>query len=85
MRKVNKKTVENLIELLRKYWESGDINIYNNVIIASELVSMELYGTETKWMILRDFISGMCGKQALKDCSNDEIFEILKLVGIEVV
>lgn len=84
MRKVNKETVENLIELLRKFWESSDIK-YRDLVIAGKLISMELYGTETKCFILINFISGMCGKQALKNCTNDEIFEILKLVGIEVV
>lgn len=85
MRKVNKETIENLIEVSRLYWKIGNISIHRDMVIASELVSMELYGTKEKCIILNNFISGICGKQALKDCSNEEIFEILKLVGIEVV
>ena len=84
-RKVKKESIVELARLKRKYATFGDTDILDAIVTQCKRVSQEAYGKEIYWCAISDFMGALCGIRPLKNCSNDEIFEILKLVGIEVV
>lgn len=84
-REVKRKSIVELARLKRKYATCGDTDILEAIVAQCKQVSQEAYGKEIYWCTISDFIGALCGIRPLKTCTNDEIFEILKLVGIEVV
>lgn len=84
-REVKKESIMKLARLKRKYATFGDTDILDAIVAQCRQVSQEAYGKEIYWCTISDFMGALCGIRPLKNCSNDEIFEVLKLVGIEVV
>nr|DAQ17666.1 MAG TPA: hypothetical protein [Caudoviricetes sp.] len=84
-RKVKKESIVELARLKRKFAKYGDTDILSAMTAQCRQVSQEAYGKEANWCTISDFMGALCGIRPLKNCTNDEIFEILKLVGIEVV
>lgn len=84
-RKVKKESIVELARLKRKFAKYGDTDILSAMTAQCKQVSQEAYGEEANWCTINYFMGALCGIRPLKNCTNDEIFEILKLVGIEVV
>ena len=82
MRIVNKTTMDELARLVRKYWSSGDTDLFDAKYRKASELSEQAFGSDAKWLQFCDIVDGaICLNQ---NVSNDIIYQIFGLLGIEV-
>ncbi|MDD4278485.1 MAG: hypothetical protein PHX74_01995 [Candidatus Sumerlaeales bacterium] len=82
MRSVKKKTMDDLIRVVRKYWATGDTDVLDLKHIKGNELSEQAYGNDAKWLPLLDIVDGVINLN--QNTSNDTIYIIFGLLGIDV-
>ena len=82
MRKVPKKLLDRFLHKCRRYWLEGE-SIYAETYLAAKDLQIE---TEVQWLAWKDFINSLLYSQGIaREFTNEQIYEILKILGWEVV
>ena len=82
MRSVNKTTMDALVRIVRKYWAMGDVDIFDLKHNKGNELSEQAYGSDSKWLPLLDIVESVINLN--QNTSNDTIYKIFGLLGIEV-
>lgn len=86
MKSIKKSTLLELARLTRKYAKTGDVDILPKKIAYAQELAKQAYGGVSAWSAFDSFLSAVVGVFALKPrCSNEELCELFKLLGFEVV
>ena len=83
MKTVQKKTLDNLIRLSHKYWETGDVDILDARIRTADALSFDVFGNVLEAFSIIDFVDS-CIKLNNKIISNETIYAAFGVIGIEV-
>ena len=82
MRSVNKTTMDELARIVRKYWATGDTDLFDAKYRKASELSEQAFGSDEKWLQFCDILdAAICLNQHV---SNDIIYKIFGLLGIEV-
>ena len=82
MRSVKKETMDEQARIVRKYWATGDVDLFGAKYRKAYELSEQAYGSNAKWLQFCDILdSAICLNQ---NVSNDIIYQIFGLLGIEV-
>ena len=86
MKQINKATLDELIRLERKYWETSDTDILDARIKTAFELSSQAFGCDLSWIKFADIVSSIVGgSHALKPkATNADIYKVLELLGFEV-
>lgn len=82
MRTVENKPLNELIRIIRKYWETGDTDFLEIKITRAKELSMQAFGNDAKWLAFSDFAFGIIRLDP--SISNTKIQLALELAGISV-
>ena len=82
MKKVPKKLLDIFLHKCRIYWLNGE-SIYTETLLAAKDLQIE---TEVQWFAWKDLINSLLYPQGLaREFTNEQIYEVLKIFGWEVV
>ena len=82
MKHVKKATIDEMAWLVRKFWSSGDTNIFNAKYRKASELSEQAFGSNAKWLQFCDILDGAICLN--RNVSNDTIYKIFGLLGINV-
>lgn len=83
MKQIRRKLLDSLICLERLYWETGNADILPGAISIAMEISEE---SNVEWLSIKDFATSIVINNGLsKDASNEKIYEVLNVLGWEVV
>ena len=82
MRSVKKETMDELARLVRKYWSSGDVDLFGAKYRKASELSKQAFGIDARWLQFCDILDGAICLN--RNVSNDIIYKIFGLLGIEV-
>jgi hypothetical protein len=85
MKIIDKKLLDELIRLTKKYWETGDVDWIDARIEKAKRLSDQIFNNTHSWLALSDFISGVVRTRGLKPkAENGDIYSALAVLGYEV-
>lgn len=79
MKYIEKKSLDELIRLTRKYNATGDVDILSAKCRNAEDLSKQAFGKDLHWLDFSDFIKGLIGLNA--KASNLDIYGMLERLG----
>ena len=82
MRSVNKTTMDELARIVRKYWATGDKDLFDAKYWKASELSEQAFGSDAKWLQFCDILDGAINLN--QNTSNDTIYKIFGLLGINV-
>ena len=82
MRTVEKKTLNELIRIARKYWDTGDADFLDIRIARAKELSIQAFGNDAEWLPFSDFANGII--RLNPSISNTKIQLAMELAGISV-
>ena len=82
MRSVKKETMDELIRVVRKFWATGDVDLFGAKYRKGHELSEQAYGSDAKWLPLLDILDAAINLN--QNTSNDTIYKIFGLLGINV-
>ncbi|MDD4279926.1 MAG: hypothetical protein PHX74_09360 [Candidatus Sumerlaeales bacterium] len=82
MRSVNKTTMDELARIVRKYWATGDTDLFDAKYRKASELSEQAFGSNAKWLQFCDILDGAICLN--RNVSNDTIYKIFGLLGINV-
>lgn len=85
MRTVSKTLVDEIARLERKYVETGDTDFLSLKHIRCEEFAKGIGFNAVTWSGVSDLFSALCGVCPVKQCSNEDIYFVLRLLDIEVI
>ena len=86
MKTVERKDVEELARLVRKYARTGDTDLFAAETDVAESLSRRCFGDTSRRFTFKSLVECICGIYPLvKGASNDLICEVLELIGIHVI
>ena len=86
MKTVWKSTIDELLRVVRKYAKTGDTDILARKSEICRELSVEAFGSEGKWLKFADLTGAVVGVNPLvPGASNQVVYDVLKVIGIEVV
>lgn len=87
MKKVHKSLVDELIKFERQFAKTGDVDNLDKTRIIGKEISRELYDTDKYDLDFSHLFDSLVGCYSVRKngCTNAEIYEVLKILGIEVI
>ena len=88
MKKAPKPLVDKLIRLRRKYWKTGDIDLFPAIEKVEKELSVAIFGNEDKWSVataIIDLGAGEPSTAAIQNATNAQIYAIFNACGIQVI
>lgn len=85
MKTVNKKDVDALAALVRKFAETGDVELLPIKHEIANKISIQAFGNNSRWLSLGGFFEAACGIYPLNNCTNEEIYKLLEALDIIVI
>lgn len=83
MKKMPKKQFDEIVDLSRAYWESGEEEILTERIHLAQKLE-KIIGVD--WLSILDFVDSIVRNRGFfHDAENDEIYCALRVIGWEVV
>lgn len=82
MRSVKKETMDELARITRKYWTTGDTDIFDAKHRKARELSEQAFGSDAKWLQFCDIVDGVICLN--RNVPNDTIYKIFGLLCIEV-
>ena len=76
---MEKKPLDELIRITRKYWETGDVDILDAKLKHAKDLSVSVFGNEGKWCMFSDLIFAII--RLNKETTNLDIYSVLELLG----
>lgn len=82
MKIVNKKSMDELIRISKKYWSTGDTDILPARIKLAEELSDQAFGNDYNWCSFSDLVNSAV--KFNKSITNETIYMMFALAGISV-
>jgi hypothetical protein len=82
MKIVNKKSMDELIRISKKYWRTGDTDLLPARIKLAEELSDQAFGDDYNWYSFSDLVDGAV--KLNKSITNETIYMMFALAGISV-
>ena len=82
MRSVKKETMDEMARIVRKYWATGDSDLFGAKYRKASELSEQAFGSDEKWLQFCDILDGAICLN--RNVSNDIIYKIFGLLCIEV-
>ena len=82
MKKVNKKPMDELIRISKKYWRTGDTDLLPARIKFSEELSNQAFGNDYNWCSFSELVNSAV--KFNKSITNETIYTMFALAGISV-
>jgi len=83
MKTVKKKTMDDMIRVTRKYWQTGDADYLSARNEKADALSVEAFESSSEhWIHFTDLINAAVGLD--KNVTNQNIYAMFHLAGIEV-
>lgn len=82
MKIVNKKSMDELIRISKKYWSTGDTDILPARIKWAEELSVQAFGNDHNWCYILDLVNSAV--KFNKSITNETIYMMFALAGITV-
>ena len=82
MKKVNKKSMDELIRISKKYWRTGDTDLVPARIKFAEELSDQAFGNDYNWCSFSDLVNSAV--KFNKRITNQTIYKMFALAGISV-
>lgn len=82
MKIVNKKSMDELIRISKKYWSTGDTDILPARIKFAEELSDQAFGNDHNWCYILDLVNSAV--KLNKSITNETIYMMFALAGITV-
>lgn len=79
MKYIEKKSLDELIRITRKYNATGDVDILSEKHRNAEDLSKQAFGNDWRWLAFSDFIKGLIHLNA--KASNLDIYGMLERLG----
>lgn len=79
MKYIEKKSLDELIRLTRKYYATSDVDILPAKFRNAEDLSKQAFGNDLRWLAFSDFIAGLIRLNA--EASNLDIYGVLERLG----
>jgi hypothetical protein len=76
---MEKKPLDELIRITRKYWETGDVDILDAKINHAKKLSVSVSGNENRWCMFSDLIFAII--RLNKETTNLDIYGVLETLG----
>lgn len=80
MRTIQKKTLNEVIRISRKYWDTGDVDILYARYNFTQKLSNQAFESEHKYLSFSDLIDSVL--KLNKGATNELIYSVFALVGI---
>ena len=85
MKIVDKKLLDELIRLTKKYWNTGGADLVGAKIEVAKNLSEQIFNHKNSWCKLSDIISSIVSPHGLKpDATNEDIYRVFTVLGYEV-
>lgn len=82
MKIVNKKSMDELIRICKKYWRTGDTDIIRAIIKLAEELSDQAFGNNYNWCSFSDLVNSAV--KFNESITNQTIYRMFALAGISV-
>lgn len=82
MKIVNKKSMDELIRISKKYWRTGDTDLLPARIKFAEELSNQAFGNNYNWCSFSELVDGAV--KFNKSVTNETIYMMFALAGISV-
>ena len=80
MKPINRKSLDDLIRIARKYWGTGDVDFLAAIFESGKKLSKQAFDNEVHWCNFCDAVSGVIKLNPA--ITNETICQIFSLVGI---
>lgn len=85
MKKINKKLLDELIRVIRKFWKTGDTDLLPLKTSLSFQLSTQVFGNENRWLAFSEFVGAIAGDRGLKhSATNRDVYNAFAAIGYEV-
>lgn len=84
MKQIRKSLIDEMIEAERTTKENPTTENMNKCLKLSEKISIELCGDTRYWLSVSNLFDSVLFINPLKECTNEEIYQILRILEIEV-
>ena len=85
MKKINKKLLDELIRIERKYWKTGDTDLLDKQTLLAHDLSKFTFGNDGSWLKFSDFVGSIVASNGLKkSATNQDIYNAFAVLGYEV-
>ena len=85
MKELDRTLFEEFTRVIRKFVVTGDKDILCCRTDIAEKISSCVFGSDKWWLSFCALFDSLCGVAPIKNCTNDEIETILRLLDIKVV
>ena len=85
MKKINKKLLDELIRVSRKYWKTGDTDLLPKKIDLSYQLSTQAFGSNNHGLSFCDFVDAIVQNSGLKhSATNQDVYNAFAVLDYEV-
>ncbi len=85
MKKIDKKVLDELIRVSRKYWKTGDTDLLPKKIDLSYQLSTQVFGMNNHGFAFSDFVNAIVQTTGLKhSATNQDVYNAFAAIGYEV-
>ena len=85
MKTIKAKTLNEFIRIIKKYYRTGDTDLFPKKLELAEQLSKQAFETEANWLAFCDLVGSVIGGSGLKrNATNKEIYAIFELLGVHV-
>lgn len=86
MKPIPKENLDELIRLTKKYYRTGDVDLFPAMRYEREQLSLSVRGDVNAGIAISDIVSAMFGGFGLKrDATYQDVYDVFALLGYEVV
>lgn len=85
MKQIKKSLIDEMIEAEKTVRKKTTTNNANKCLKLSEKISIELFGDNRCWLSVSNLFDSLLFINPLKECTNEEIYQILRILEIEVI
>ena len=82
MKSIDKVLINVLINITKRYKNTGDVNLLSHRIDISRQLSEQAFGTDSHWLSFSNMISGGVGLNP--EATNEEVYKIFEDLGFQI-
>lgn len=85
MRVIDRRPLDEVIRLTRKYTKTGDVDLLGTKNDAAERASISAFSTAYRWLAIADMVSAILGPNGLNPSApNSVVYDAFKAAGVAV-
>ena len=85
MRVIDRRPLDEVIRLTRKYTRTGDVDLLDAKNDAAERASISAFSAEYRWIAISDMVNAILGPNGLNPSApNSVVYDAFKAAGVAV-